>query len=42
MYVIFNDQIEPTVKNLKIYFIDTDSFVLSFTSGSVDKNNSLI
>ena len=35
----FYEVLEPNLKDLKLHFTDTDSLVLSFTEGSIDKEH---
>ena len=36
MYEFFYDVIQPSLKDLMLHYMDTDSFVLSFSEGNVD------
>ena len=36
MYDVFYNILQPSLKDLKLHYMDTDSFVLSFSEGNVD------
>ena len=36
MYEFFYNVLQPSLKDLMLHYMDTDSFVLSFTEGSID------
>ena len=36
MYEFFYDAVQPSLKDLMLHYMDTDSFVLSFSEGNVD------
>ena len=37
MYEFFYGVLQPSLKDLMVHYMDTDSFVLSFSEGNVDK-----
>ena len=39
MYVIFYNILQPSLKDLQLHYVDTDSFVLSFSEGNVDNEH---
>ena len=39
MYEFLYDVIQPSLKDLMLHYMDTDSFVLSFSEGNVDDKN---
>ena len=39
MYDVFYNILQPSLKNLQLHYMDTDSFVLSFTEGNVDNEH---
>ena len=39
MYDGFYTNFQPSLKGLQLHYMDTDSFVLSFSKGSVDKEH---
>ena len=39
MYDVFYIILQPSLKNLQLHYMDTDSFVLSFTEGNVDNEH---
>ena len=39
MYDVFYKILQPSLKNLQLHYMDTDSFVLSFTEGNVDNEH---
>ena len=36
MYDVFYSILQPSLKDLQLHYMDTDSFVLGFTEGIVD------
>ena len=36
MYDVFYNILQPSLKDLRLHCVDTDSFVLGFTAGNVD------
>ena len=36
MYEFFYNVLQPSLKDLMLHYMDTDSFVLSYTEGNVD------
>ena len=42
MYDVFSNNLQPSLKDLQLHYMDTDSFVLSFSEGNVpDKHMNL-
>ena len=39
MYDVFYNILQPSLKNLQLHYMDTDSFVLSFSEGNVDNEH---
>ena len=39
MYDVFYNILQPSLKNLQLHYMDTDSFVLNFTEGNVDNEH---
>ena len=39
MYKIYYDVLEPSLRDLIIQYMDTDSFILSFSQGNVDNGH---
>ena len=39
MYDVFYNILQPSLKNLQLPYMDTDSFVLNFTEGNVDNEH---
>ena len=39
MYDVFYNILQPSLKDLQLHYMDTDSFVLSFTEGNVDNDH---
>ena len=39
MYNVFYNILQPSLKDLTLHYMDTDSFVLSYSEGSVDKEH---
>ena len=39
MYDVFNNILQPSVKDLQLHYMDTDSFVLSFPESNVDNEH---
>ena len=39
MYDVFYNILQPSLKDLELHYMDTDSFVLSFTEGNVDNEH---
>ena len=39
MYDVFYDILQPSLKDLQLHYMDTDSFVLSFTEGNVENEH---
>ena len=39
MYDVFYNILQPTLKDLQLHYMDTDSFVLSFSEGNVDNQH---
>ena len=39
MYDVFYNILQPSLKDLQLHYMDTDSFVLSFSEGNVDKEH---
>ena len=39
MYDVFYSILQPSLKDLQLHYMDTDSFVLSFTEGNVDNEH---
>ena len=39
MYDVFYNILQPSLKDLKLHYMDTDSFVLSFTEVNVDNEH---
>ena len=39
MYDVFYNTLQPSLKDLQLHYMDTDSFVLSFTEGNVDNEH---
>ena len=37
MYDVFYNILQPSLKDLQLHYMDTDSFVLNFSEGNVDK-----
>ena len=39
MYVVFYNILQPSLKDLQLHYMDTDSFVLNFSEGNVDNEH---
>ena len=39
MYDVFYNILQPSLKNLQLHYMDTDSFVLNFSEGNVDNEH---
>ena len=39
MYDVFYDILQPSLKDLQLYYTDTDSFVLNFTEVNVSEQH---
>ena len=39
MYYVFYNVLKPTLKDLQLHYMDTDSFVISFCEGNVDNEH---
>ena len=39
MYDVFYNILQPSLKDLQLHYMDTDSFVLSFSEGNVDNEH---
>ena len=39
MYDVFYNILQPSLKDLQLHYIDTDSFILSFGEGNVDNEH---
>ena len=39
MYEVFYNILQPSLKDLQLHYMDTDSFVLSFSEGNVDNEH---
>ena len=39
MYDVFYNIVQPSLKDLQLHYMDTDTFVLSFTEGNVDNEH---
>ena len=39
MYDVFYNILQPSLKGLQLHYMDTDSFVLSFSEGNVDNEH---
>ena len=39
MYDVFHNILQPSLKDLQLHYMDTDSFVLSFSEGNIDNKH---
>ena len=39
MYDVFYNILQPSLKDQQLHYIDTDSFILSFSEGNVDNEH---
>ena len=39
MYDVFYNILQPSLKDLQLHYMDTDSFVLNFSEGNVDNEH---